>query len=315
MGDQLVQAFEDLLDSKDMVKLKGKTTYSLNIPQIPELMLDNTDRNRASPFAFTGNRFEFRAVGSSANCSNAVSTLNTIVADQLAVFKEAVDKRVAGGVPVMQAILDETREVYRASKKICFDGNGYSDEWKKEAAKRGLDCETSPPRCYDILIDPKTIALYKRTGVMTEAELVARKDTFCDIYSKKVEIEARILADLTANHIMPIAIQYETRLLDNVSKMRELFPGDEFSRFYEGELAMIRTIAENLSELRSKATDMEVECDRANLVEDDSDKANLYHDKVIPYIDSIRVLVDDLEMIIDDEMWPLPKYRELLFIR
>ena len=315
LGDQLVQAFEGLLNSKDMVKLKGKTSYSLNIPQIPELLLDNTDRNRTSPFAFTGNRFEFRAVGSSANCSNAVATLNTIVADQLKVFKEAVDKRVASGTPLMQAILDETREVYRASKNICFDGNGYSDEWKAEAARRGLDCETSVPKSYDILVDPKTIALYKRTGVMTEAELEARKDTFCDIYSKKVEIEARILADLTANHIMPIAIHYESRLLDNVSKMKNVFPGDSFAELCKGELDMIRTLAEHLSDLRVLSEEMEAECDRANTLEDDSEKANVYHDCVVPYLDRIRVLVDDLEMIVDDEMWPLPKYRELLFIR
>ena len=315
LGDQLVQAFEDLLNSKDMVKLKGKTSYSLNIPQIPELLLDNTDRNRTSPFAFTGNRFEFRAVGSSANCSNAVATLNTIVADQLKVFKETVDKRVASGTPLMQAILDETREVYRASKNICFDGNGYSDEWKAEAARRGLDCETSVPKSYDILVDPKTIALYKRTGVMTEAELEARKDTFCDIYSKKVEIEARILADLTANHIMPIAIHYESRLLDNVSKMKNVFPGDSFVELCKGELDMIRTLAEHLSDLRVLSEEMEAECDRANTLEDDSEKANVYHDCVVPYLDRIRVLVDDLEMIVDDEMWPLPKYRELLFIR
>jgi glutamine synthetase len=237
------------------------------------------------------------------------------VADQLAAFKVAVDKRVADGTPLMQAILDETREVYRASKNVCFDGNGYSEEWKKEAAKRGLDCETSPPKSYDILVDPKTIALYKRTGVMTEAELQARKDTFCDIYSKKVEIEARILADLTANHVMPIAIQYETRLLDNVTKMKEVFPGKDSVCLYEGETAMIRTLAEHLSDLRALADEMEEECDRANALEDDSDKANVYHDSVLPYLDRIRVLVDDLEMIVDDEMWPLPKYRELLFIR
>ncbi|MBO5547851.1 MAG: glutamine synthetase type III, partial [Candidatus Methanomethylophilaceae archaeon] len=280
-----------------------------------ELLLDNTDRNRTSPFAFTGNRFEFRAVGSSANCSNAVATLNTIVADQLTIFKKAVDKKVAAGTPVMQAILDETRETYKASMNICFDGNGYSEEWKKEAKKRGLDCETSPPKSYCALTDKATVAMYKRTGVMNAAELEARKETFCDIYSKKVEIEARILADLTENHILPIATQYETRLLDNVSKMKDIFSEADYKKLSAGKVAMIKTIAEDLSEARKLAMDMEKACDKANTAKSEYAKANAYHDKVIPYIEKIRVLVDDLEMIVDDEMWPLPKYRELLFIR
>ena len=315
LGTQLMQAFEDLLGSKDMVKLKGKTTYSLNIPQIPELMLDNTDRNRTSPFAFTGNRFEFRAVGSSANCSNAIATLNTIVADQLVAFKKAVDKRVKDGTPVMQAILDETRETYRASQKICFDGNGYSDEWKAEAKKRGLDCETSAPKSYCILTDKKTVDLYKRTGVMTCAELEARKETFCDIYSKKVEIEARILADLTANHILPVATQYESKLLENVARMKSVFTGDEYKKLSEGEVEIIRDIAVHISEARELAIKMEEACDKANRSKTEYAKANAYHDKVIPYLEKLRVHIDRLEMIVDDEMWPLPKYRELLFIR
>ncbi|AMK14408.1 glutamine synthetase [methanogenic archaeon mixed culture ISO4-G1] len=315
LGAQLMQAFDDLLNSKDMVKLKGKKSYSLNIPQIPEILLDNTDRNRTSPFAFTGNRFELRAVGSSANCSNAIATLNAIVADQLVEFKKQVDARVKAGTPAMQAILDQTRETYRASMNICFDGNGYSDDWKKEAKKRGLDCETSPPKAYDILTDKRTVELYKRTGVMTKAELEARKETFCDIYSKKVEIEARILADLTANHILPIATLYETRLLDNVDKMREVFPKKEYETLSRSEIAIIKNIAEHISEVRELAIEMEATCDKANRSKTDYAKANAYHDKVLPYLDRIRSLIDDLEMIVDDEMWPLPKYRELLFIR
>ncbi len=315
LGAQLMQAFDDLLNSKDMVKLKGKKSYSLNIPQIPEILLDNTDRNRTSPFAFTGNRFELRAVGSSANCSNAIATLNAIVADQLVEFKKQVDARVKAGTPAMQAILDQTRETYRASMNICFDGNGYSDDWKKEAKKRGLDCETSPPKAYDILTEKRTVDLYARTGVMTKAELEARKETFCDIYSKKIEIEARILADLTANHILPIATQYETRLLDNVDKMREVFPKKEYETLSKSEIAIIKNIAEHISEVRELAIEMEATCDKANRSKTDYAKANAYHDKVLPYLDRIRALIDDLEMIVDDEMWPLPKYRELLFIR
>ena len=315
LGTQLMQAFEDMLNSKDMIKLKGGKSYRLNIPHVPELMLDNTDRNRTSPFAFTGNRFEFRAVGSSANCSNAVATLNTIVADQLMRFKEAVDRKVEAGTPVMQAILDETRETYKAARNICFDGNGYSDEWKKEAARRGLDCETSAPKSYNALTSDRTVELYRRTGVMTREELQARKDTFCDIYSKKVEIEARILADLTENHILPVAIQYESKLLENVSKMKEVFSGKEYEKLSSEEVLMIKTIAEHLSEVRKLAVEMEKACDKANCSKSDYTKANAYHDKIIPYLEKIRVLIDDLEMIVDDEMWPLPKYRELLFIR
>ncbi len=315
LGDQLRQAFDELLSSTDMVKLKGKKTYSLHIPQVPELFLDNTDRNRTSPFAFTGNRFEFRAVGSSANCSNAVCTLNTIVADQLVKFKKAVDARVKSGIPVMQAILDETRETYRASENECFDGNGYSKEWKAEAKRRGLDCETSAPKSYNILTDKDVVALYKRAGVMTDVELEARKETYCEIYSKKVEIEARVLADLTANHILPVATSYETKLLDNVSKMREVFSASEYKQLSATELDIIRNIATHISDVRDLAISMEAACDKANSAKSESAKANAYHDKVIPYIERIRVLVDDLEMIVDDDMWPLPKYRELLFIR
>ena len=186
---------------------------------------------------------------------------------------------------------------------------------KKLIAYCGLDCETSPPKSYSVLTDKKTVGLYKRTGVMTEAELEARKETFCDIYSKKVEIEARILADLTENHILPIAIQYESRLLDNVSKMKEVFSAQEYKALSSGEVSLIKHIAEHLSEVRKLAIDMEAECNKANGLKTDFAKANAYHDKIIPYIEKIRVLIDDLEMIVDDEMWPLPKYRELLFIR
>ena len=200
LGSQVSAAFDELMNSNDMVRISGKSSYSLGIPQIPELLIDNTDRNRTSPFAFTGNRFEFRAVGSSANCSSAVTVLNTIVANQLTKFKEAVDRRIADGASVVQALLDETRETYRACKDVCFDGNGYSEEWKAEAKRRGLDCETSAPVCYDAFVSPKTIETYKAVGVMNEVELKARTEINWEIYSKKIEIEARVLADLTANH-------------------------------------------------------------------------------------------------------------------
>ncbi|MBQ8372778.1 MAG: glutamine synthetase type III, partial [Candidatus Methanomethylophilaceae archaeon] len=315
LGTQVTAAFNELLNSKDMVKIEGKSGYSLGIPQIPQLLIDNTDRNRTSPFAFTGNRFEFRAVGSSANCSSAITVLNTITAYQLTQFKDAVDKRIAAGTPAMQAVLDETRETFRACQKVCFDGNGYSDEWKVEAAKRGLDCETSAPLMYDVITSPQTVKIYNETNVMTEVELKARSEINWEIYSKKIEIEVRVLADLTANHILPVATRYQSILLDNVAKMKEIFSEEEYEQVAAGEIQIIKDIAVHTSEARALAIEMEKICDE--VIEDDCERSKAIglHDRVIPYMDRIREHVDALEMIVDDDMWPLPKYRELLFIR
>ena len=315
LGTQVTTAFNELLNSKDMVKIKGKSGYSLGIPQIPQLLIDNTDRNRTSPFAFTGNRFEFRAVGSSANCSSAVTVLNTIMAYQLKQFKIAVDKRIADGTPVMQAVLDETRETYRACQKVCFDGNGYSDEWREEAKKRGLDCETSAPLSYDVITSPQTVKIYEDTKVMTKVELEARSNINWEIYSKKIEIEVRVLADLTANHILPVATRYQSILLDNVSKMKRIFSPEEYEQVAAGEIQIIKDIAIHTSEARSLAIEMEQVCDEVIASDSERDIAIGLHDKVLPYMGRIRAHVDALEMIVDDEMWPLPKYRELLFIR
>ena len=316
LGTQVSGAFKELLNSKDMVKIKGKSKYSLGIPQVPELLIDNTDRNRTSPFAFTGNRFEFRAVGSSANCASAVTVLNTIVAYQLTQFKEAVDKRIAAGATVTQALLEETKETYRKCQKVCFDGNGYSDEWKAEAKKRGLDCETSAPLCYDAYMSKQSLNVYKETGVMSDVEMKARTEICWEIYSKKIEIEARVLADLTANHILPVATRYQSVLLDNVSKMKEIFTvKKEFDQVAESEIHIIKDIAMHCSEARTMAEKMEKECDALDQLEDERAKAIGYHGKITVYLEEIRQHVDALEMIVDDEMWPLPKYRELLFIR
>lgn len=316
LGTQVTGAFNELLNSHDMVKIEGKSKYSLGIPQVPELLIDNTDRNRTSPFAFTGNRFEFRAVGSSANCASAITVLNTIVASQLRKFKAAVDRRIASGSSVDVAVLDETRETYRACQKVCFDGNGYSDEWKAEAKRRGLNCETSAPLCYDAYLSEQSVAVYEEANVMTAVELKARTEINWEIYSKKIEIEARVLADLTANHILPVATRYQSVLLDNVSKMKEIFTDKtEFDQVAQGEIHIIKDIAMHVSEARSMAEDMEAECDRLNAICAEREKAVGYHDKIVPYLEGIREHVDALEMIVDDEMWPLPKYRELLFIR
>jgi len=315
LGTQVTAAFEDLLKSKDMVKIMSSRGFKTGISQIPDLLIDNTDRNRTSPFAFTGNRFEFRAPGSSANCASAVTVLNTIVAYQLTKFKEAVDKRIAAGEKAMEAILEETRLAYKAAKNICFDGNGYSVEWKKEAAKRGLDCTTSAPESYDSFNSKQTVEIYREMGVMTEVELKARSEIYWEMYSKKIEIEARVLADLTANHILPVSTRYQSILLDNVAKMKEIFSAAEYKKVSAAETQIIKDIATHTSEARELAIEMERGCDAILQLKSQREKAVAFHDRIVPYLLKVREHVDALEMIVDDDMWPLPKYRELLFIR
>ncbi len=315
LGTQVAQAFDELLSGTEMVKIGGNSKYSLGIPQVPELLIDNTDRNRTSPFAFTGNRFEFRAVGSSANCSSAVTVINTIVADQLQKFKTAVDARVAAGSSVADALLDETRETYRACRRICFDGNGYSDDWRSEAEGRGLDCETSVPKCYDAYLSERTVATYRDAKVMTATELQARAEIYWDTYSKKIEIEARVLSDLTVNHVLPVATSYQSVLLDNVSKMKGIFGDGDYEDLASSEVGIIREISSHMSAVRGLVKKLDSECDRLDRTPGERDRAVGYESAVVPLLDEIRGHVDALEMIVDDRMWPLPKYRELLFIR
>ncbi len=314
LGKQVTDAFEQLLSSKDMVKISGKKGYSLGIPQIPELLVDNTDRNRTSPFAFTGNRFEFRAVGSSANCSGPIMVLNTILAYQLEQFKKAVDKRIAGGTPVMQAILDETRETFRACQSICFDGNGYSDEWKEEAKKRGLDCETSPPVIYDQYTTKDTIKIFRDTNVMTKVELESRKEVYWEIYCKKLAIEAKVLSDLTTNHVIPVAIRYQNMLLENVKNLKEIYSAADFKKLAASQLNLIKRISADIASAEEYVNDLDKLEEKLSKMEEGRKLAVTYHDEVAPMLEKIRVHVDSLEMMIDDQMWPLPKYRELLFI-
>ncbi|MDR1405458.1 MAG: glutamine synthetase III [Candidatus Methanoplasma sp.] len=314
LGMQVTAAFEELLSTKDMVKIKDKTGYSIGIPQIPELLVDNTDRNRTSPFAFTGNRFEFRAVGASANCASPMTVLNTVVAYQLKQFKKAVDRRTAAGDPVMKAVLDETRETYRACKDICFDGNGYSEEWKAEAKRRGLDTETSVPVIFDRFTAAETVKIYKDTGVLSEIELRARNEVSWEHYSKKIDIESRVLSDLAYNHIIPVATRYQNILLDNVLKCKQLFSEKEFGQYSSQEVQQIKEMAGHIDEARLMADNMDKMCDDFSELEG-REMAVAYHDRLVPYIEGIREHLDALEMIVDDQMWPLPKYRELLFIR
>ncbi|MCQ2079120.1 MAG: glutamine synthetase III [archaeon] len=313
LGTQVHAAFEELLESKDMVKIAGKKGYSLGIPQVPELSVDNTDRNRTSPFAFTGNRFEFRAVGSSANCSGPITILNTILAYQLEKFTEAVRTRIASGAEPLQAVLDETRETYRACQTICFDGNGYSDEWKAEAKARGLDCESSVPVCMDEYTSEHTLEVFTSTRVLTEVELESRKEVLWEIYCKKLGIEARTLSDLVNNHIIPVAIKYQNILLQNVRALKEIY-GDDFQRMAASQMDLIRCISDDIAAAESEIDKLDAICARLDEMGEGRDAAVLYHDEVVPLVERIRSHVDSLELMVDDEMWPLPKYRELLFI-
>lgn len=314
LGSQITSAFEQLLESKNMVKIGKKAGYSLGIPHIPEILVDNTDRNRTSPFAFTGNRFEFRAVGSSANCSSAITMINTIVAEQLKEFKMRVDARIADGAQTERAILDEICMTYKGCRDICFEGNGYSEEWKAEAARRGLDCETSVPLVYDALFSPRAKELYADTGVLTETEKESRAEVLWEQYGRKIEIESRVLSDMTLNHILPVATRYQSVLLDNVSKIKESFPAAEFRSLASNEVELIKDISYHISEARRMAKDMDVLCDRLAHVGEERVRSIGFHDEVVPLMESTRQHVDALEMIIDDQMWPLPKYREMLFI-
>ncbi len=315
LGSQVTSAFDKLLKDKDITELKGKQGYKIGVPQIPELLIDNTDRNRTSPFAFTGNRFEFRAVGASANCASAMYALNTVVAYQLTEFKTTVDTLIKEGADKEQAIVKTVRDYYRKCRKICFDGNGYSEEWKAEAEKRGLDCETSVPLIYDSFLSKSTRKAFKEMNVMTDVELEARTDVHWETYCKKVEIEARTISDLSQNHIVPVATKYQSQLLYNVSKMSELFDKKKFEELSACQKDVIEEISKHISEIRQMSYMLDDECDKLASVEPIREKAIGFHDAVVPLIDGIREHIDALEMIVDDEMWPMPKYRELLFVR
>lgn len=289
-------------DAKNVLKMSGVT-------QIPSILLDNTDRNRTSPFAFTGNRFEFRAVGSSDNCAEAIITLCSAAAEQLTEFKANVDARIEKGVKKDRAIYEELKRLIKACKAVHFDGNGYSDEWKQEAAKRGLDCETSAPLIFDHYLTPSSLKMFDNTGVFNKVELEARTEVKWETYTKKIQIEARVLGDITMNHIIPVASKYEAVLLDKAYKMKEL--GIKF----DTDLELIRDIQHHTAILQKLVADM-VEARRvANRIEDQRQKAIQYHDTVAVYFDEIRDHIDKMEEVIDDQLWPLPKYRELLFIR
>lgn len=317
LGTQLSRVLDHLEESSDeeLVSLGGKHGMKLDIPQIPELLIDNTDRNRTSPFAFTGNRFEFRAVGSEANCASAMIALNTAMAEQLVCFKNEVDALIAKGEEKIPALLQVIRRYIKESKPIRFDGNGYSDEWKEEAARRGLDCETSCPLIFDSYLRPENVAMFESTGVMTKKELEARNEVKWETYTKKIQIEARVLGDLVMNHIVPVATEYQSKLIDNVYKMKTLFCEEEAAKLSAENMAIIRQIAERTAYIKEHVDTMVEARKKANRIMSEREKAIAYHDTVAPMLEQIRYHIDKLELIVDDRMWTLPKYRELLFVR
>ena len=316
LGTQLSQVLEHLEKSEpEDLMLAGKQGMKLDIARIPELLIDNTDRNRTSPFAFTGNRFEFRAVGSEANCASAMLALNAAVAEQLKLFKAEVDAKIATGKEKFAAILEVLRKDIKACKAIHFDGNGYSDEWKEEARRRGLDCETSVPLIFDNYLKESSIRMFESTGVMTHKELEARNEVKWETYTKKIQIEARVLGDLTMNHIIPIATRYQSSLIDNVYKMKDLFPAEKASVLSARNLEIIEDIACRTNFIKEKVDEMVEARKVANKIESEREKAIAYHDTIVPMLEEIRYHIDKLELVVDDQMWTLPKYRELLFIR
>ena len=316
LGTQLSKVLEHLEKSEpEDLMLAGKQGMKLDIARIPELLIDNTDRNRTSPFAFTGNRFEFRAVGSEANCASAMLALNAAVAEQLKTFKTEVDAKIADGKETFAAILEVLRKDIKECKAIHFDGNGYSDEWKAEAARRGLDCETSVPVIFDNYLKESSVRMFESTGVMTRKELEARNEVKWETYTKKIQIEARVLGDLAMNHIIPTATRYQTSLIDNVYKMKDLFPADKASALSSRNLEIIEDIANRTNFIKEKVDEMVEARKVANKIESEREKAIAYHDKIVPMLEAIRHHIDKLELVVDDQIWTLPKYRELLFIR
>ncbi|MDR0873687.1 MAG: glutamine synthetase III [Prevotellaceae bacterium] len=317
LGTQLTTILNKLENStsEEAITVDDRKNLSLGIAHIPEVLLDNTDRNRTSPFAFTGNRFEFRAVGSSANCSSAMIALNSIVAAQLLEFKAEVDEKITKGLTKEKAIFDVIRQYIKDSKAIRFDGNGYSDEWKVEAAKRGLDCETSVPLIYDAYTTKESVALFGKLGVFSEKELHARNEVKWETYTKKIQIEARVLGDLAVNHVIPVATRYQSILLDNVYKISKLYDGKKAEELSAIDRQIIEEIALHINTIKSNVDKLVEARKVANKIEGEKEKALAYHDDVLPYFDTIRYHIDKLELIVDDELWTLPKYRELLFIR
>lgn len=318
IGTHLTNVLTDIEKKVGNKKMQPeeKTELKLNIGKIPQIIIDNTDRNRTSPFAFTGDKFEFRAVGASANCSPAMIVLNTIVADRLVKFKSDVEQYMHGNDDKKdEAILKVLRDYIKSSKKILFDGNGYSDEWVIEAKKRGLSNLKDTPRALDAYLDRKSVEVFGKNGIFTLRELESRFHIKHEMYIKMLQIEARVMGDLAQNHIIPTAIKYQNQLIENVRGLKKLMPENEFKKKAEYQIELINEISERIHNIRMNVALMVEERKKANNIEDLKEKSFVYCDKVKPYFDIIRYNADKLETLVDDELWPLPKYRELLFVR
>lgn len=314
IGQQLTKMLDELEKGNGWIN-PGSGEQNINIPKIPEILLDNTDRNRTSPFAFTGNKFEFRAVGSAESCAKPMIALNTIMAKQLTVFADEVDKRIDKGEDTNQAILDVIKESVTASKNIRFEGNSYSDEWVKEAEKRGLPNIASTPEALKTLVAEESIKLFGESGVLSRKELEARYAIKLEKYTKKIQIEGRVIGDLATNHIIPIAVRYQNTLLENVKGLQEVLDHKTFTRLAKNQVQTIKDISEHIQEIKNSVNSMTEERKKANNMDSDEATAFAYYEKVLPYFDEIRYHVDKLELLVDDELWPLPKYRELLFMK
>ena len=317
LGKQLTELLDhiELSDKDELFNLKGKRGMEIDIPQIPDLIIDNTDRNRTSPFAFTGNRFEFRAPGSSANCASAMIALNSAMAEALQSFKERVDAKIAAGDSKVSALLDVLRDDIKTCKPIRFDGNGYSEAWVKEAASRGLDVEKSCPKIIEHYLDDSSIQMFETTKVMNRKELEARNEVKWETYVKTVQIEARVMGDLSMNHIIPVSTHYQSQLIKNVQGMKAVFPEEQANRLSARNIKLIAEIAERTERIEQLVEELTDARRIANHIPSIHERAIAYHDTVCPKMDAIRSEIDHLEMIVEDGLWSLPKYRELLFIR
>ena len=312
LGAQISAVLEKLeaSSSSEAIRFDAKSVFRMSgISRIPSLFLDNTDRNRTSPFAFTGNRFEFRAVGASDNCAEAMIVLNSAVADSLMQFKREVDVLIDGGAKKEKAIYEVLKRMIHECKAIHFEGNGYSEEWREEAERRGLDCETSTPVVLRRYIDRSSVEMFERQGVYTAVELEARTEVKWEMYVKKIQIEARVLGDLAMNNIVPLASKYEAILLDKAWKMKEL------GLDAKADIELIRNIQEHTAAIQQLTSEMVEARKVANRIESTYERAVAYHDNVTDYLESIRRHIDKLEEVVDDQLWTLPKYRELLFIK
>ncbi|MCX8149111.1 glutamine synthetase III [Thermaurantimonas aggregans] len=315
IGDFLTSVLHELEKVEDgKLSPEQKTELKLNVVgRIPEILLDNTDRNRTSPFAFTGNKFEFRAVGSSANCAGPMTVLNSIMAEQLTKFKNEVDALIEGGMKKDDAIFNVLKNYIIASKNILFEGDGYSEEWVQEAAGRGLNNIKTTPHALKAFVDKKAIELFEKQSIMNEREVHARYEIMQEMYFKKIQIESRVLGDMAGNHIVPVAIKYQNTLIENVRSLKEILSPEEFEIVAKEQLEMIREISKRVSTIIALKDEMIETRKVCNKIEDAEARAIAYCEKVLPFFQKIRYEVDKLELLIDDQLWPLPKYRELLF--